>query len=82
MKTGAAAVSVIMRLDMRQLTLRLDVATLAHLRDAGKAQNITALTLATMLVAQIAHDNLVVAVIGSGAVLDNDPVQAGKRGVQ
>jgi hypothetical protein len=53
---------------MRQLTLRLDVATLAHLRDAGKAQNITALTLATMLVAQIAHDNLVVAVIGSGAV--------------
>ena len=134
MKTGAAAVSVIVRSNMRQLTLRLDVATLAHLRDAGKAQNITALTLATMLVAQIAHDNLVVAVIGSGAVpvrgpgkrftiqldvetmtylhdagqqysvsaatmatallariardrlvgavLDNDPVQAGKRGVQ
>jgi hypothetical protein len=34
-----------------------------HLRDGGKAQNITALTLATMLVAQIGHDNLVVAVI-------------------
>jgi hypothetical protein len=61
---------------MRDFTLQLDVATLAHLRDAGKARNVTAPMLATMLVAQVARDNLVLAVIGSGPV----PVRGrGKR---